>query len=52
MACGWFWGYERATNKPCASSITVVNIYLEEFGVNNGFGAGYAASLMNQLART
>jgi NCAIR mutase (PurE)-related protein len=27
----------------CASGITVVNI-------NNGFGAGYAASLMNQLA--
>ena len=29
----------------CASGITVVNI-------NNGFGAGYAASLINQLART
>jgi NCAIR mutase (PurE)-related protein len=27
----------------CASGVTVVNI-------NNGFGAGYAASLMNQLA--
>jgi NCAIR mutase (PurE)-related protein len=26
------------------SSVTVVNI-------NNGFGAGYAASLMNQLGR-
>jgi NCAIR mutase (PurE)-related protein len=29
----------------CASGVTVVNI-------NNGFGAGYAASLMNQLAKT
>ncbi|HUJ11409.1 MAG TPA: nickel pincer cofactor biosynthesis protein LarB [Verrucomicrobiae bacterium] len=28
----------------CASGVTVVNI-------NNGFGAGYAASLINQLAR-
>ena len=28
----------------CASGVTVVNI-------NNGFGAGYAASLVNQLAR-
>jgi NCAIR mutase (PurE)-related protein len=28
----------------CSSGVTVVNI-------NNGFGAGYAASLMNQLAR-
>jgi len=27
----------------CASGVTVVNI-------NNGFGAGYAASLINQLA--
>jgi len=26
----------------CASGVTVVNI-------NNGFGAGYAASLINQL---
>jgi hypothetical protein len=29
----------------CASGVTVVNI-------NNGFGAGYAASLINQLAVT
>jgi NCAIR mutase (PurE)-related protein len=29
----------------CASGVTVVNI-------NNGFGAGYAASLINQLARS
>ena len=29
----------------------IVNIYPEEFGVNNGFGAGYAASLINQLGR-
>jgi NCAIR mutase (PurE)-related protein len=29
----------------CASGVTVVNI-------NNGFGAGYAASLINQLAHT
>ena len=28
----------------CASGVTVVNI-------NNGFGAGYAASLINQLAK-
>jgi NCAIR mutase (PurE)-related protein len=28
----------------CASGVTVVNI-------NNGFGAGYAASLINLLAR-
>ena len=28
---------------------TVVNIYPEAFGVNNGFGAGYAASLINRL---
>ena len=34
-----------------ASGMTTVNIYPEEFGVNNGFGAGYAASLINQLAR-
>jgi NCAIR mutase (PurE)-related protein len=27
----------------CASGVTVVNI-------NNGFGAGYAASLMNRLS--
>jgi NCAIR mutase (PurE)-related protein len=35
----------------CASGVTVVNIYPKQFGVNNGFGAGYAASLINQLAR-
>jgi hypothetical protein len=34
------------------SSVTVVNIHLEEFEVNQGFGAGYAASLMNQLTGT
>jgi len=28
----------------CASGVTVVNI-------NNGFGAGYAASLMNSLTQ-
>jgi hypothetical protein len=32
------------------SGVTVVNIHPEEFGVNNRFGAGYAASLMDQLA--
>jgi len=31
--------------------LTMVNIYPEAFGVDNGFGAGYAASLINQLAR-
>jgi hypothetical protein len=31
------------------SSVTVVNIHLEEFGVNTGFGAGSAASLINAL---
>jgi NCAIR mutase (PurE)-related protein len=34
------------------SGVTVVNIHPEEFGVNNGFGAGYAASLINQLAQS
>ena len=29
--------------------MNTVNIYPEAFGVNNGFGAGYAASLINQL---
>lgn len=36
--------------KTNTSSVTTVNIYPEAFGVNNGFGAGYAASLINQLA--
>jgi NCAIR mutase (PurE)-related protein len=31
----------------CASGVTAVNIHPEEFG--DGFGAGYAASLINQL---
>lgn len=30
------------------SRVTVVNIHLEEFGVNNRVRAGYAASLVNQ----
>ena len=30
--------------------MNTVNIYPEAFGVNNGFGAGYAAGLINQLA--
>jgi len=29
------------------SSVPVVNIYPEEFRVNNSFGASYAASLIN-----
>jgi hypothetical protein len=33
------------------SSVTIINIHPEEFGVNNRFGAGYAASLMNQLSQ-
>jgi NCAIR mutase (PurE)-related protein len=35
----------------CASGVTGANIYPEVFGVNNGFGAGYVATLINQLAR-
>jgi hypothetical protein len=31
--------------------VMIVNICPKAFGVNNGFGAGYAASLINQLAR-
>jgi hypothetical protein len=33
------------------SGVTVINIHPEEFGVNNRFGAGYAASLMNHQLR-
>ncbi len=36
---------------PRFSVVTIGNIHPEAFGVNNGFGAGYAASLINQLHR-
>ena len=39
----------RTTPAPAPSAFGVVNIYPEAFGVNNGFGAGYVASLINQL---
>jgi NCAIR mutase (PurE)-related protein len=42
-----------------ASGVIVVNIYPDDFGVNihpeesgDGFGAGYAASLIPQLAQS
>jgi hypothetical protein len=38
--------------KTSSSNVTTVNIYPEAFGVNNGFGADYAASLINQLGRS